>query len=233
MANNQTAVPDSLSSDWLTIDTTAAERGYGPAVYGGSSEPAPVVPTAVNPLPLDQPTYVTDAEDLQYDSEGVGAWPYLPDASGLPIQRQQGPSQGLTESLQPSAGDYRASGFWGDSEPLQTYDYVYQQTDAKGYYQNVPNDRVSSRKTWGQANPDNNPTWYPYGERPVTSHIAVRPVSFTTDDSQFGTIGFSSGSLPDWSMTGGQGNTAYETPGPPPVTQVQASPVITQESGWA
>jgi hypothetical protein len=229
MANTKpavgTAVPSAVNDDWLTIDTTAAERGSGPAEYGYPSPGpgAPVVPTGTNPLPLDSPELAPDSDGYQVDPEGDGAWPVLPDVYNgwqAPIQRQQGPSQGTFESTAPSSGSFGYSGAWGRVEPLQTWDYVYQSTDNEGWRQNITNDRSSSRRTWGQTNPGNVPTWYAYGERPVRSKMAITSAPFTSDSGQFGVIGSSDGSLPSWAMTGGQGNTSYETPGPPSTSSV-------------
>ena len=190
MANTKSAVgsavPSALNTNWLTVDTSAAQRGSGPAKYGyPGTEPAPVVPVADNPLPTDEPDYTTPSGTYQVDSEGWGAWPSVPEnlpwGTRYPLQRPQGPPQGLTETLEPSGGAYGYKGAWARVEPLQTYDYLSQHKDQYGWIQNVPNDRTSHRNTWGQANPENNPTWAPYGERPVRTRPARLAAPFTPD----------------------------------------------------
>lgn len=234
------AVTSAVNSDWLKIDTTAAERGYGPAQYGypAQAPTAPTVPVGVNPLPIDTPEYAADSDSYQVDNEGIGAWPYLPDvynAWDAPIQRQQGQPQGQYETTAPSEGAYGYMGAWSNVDDHGTYDYVYQSTDTEGWIQNIGNNRTSHRRTWGQANPLNNPTWYPYSENAVRTRPARLGAAFTADQGDFGVIGASNGSLPNWAMTGGQGNISYETPGPPTTTPVaqQNSYSVDPAGGWA
>lgn len=232
------AVAPAVSPDWLTVDSSAAQAGYHTAAHGDSyagsevSPSAAVVPVPGNPMPETEPEFVTNSEGYQFQSEGQGAWPSVPsqgNANQYPLQRQEGYAQGQIEALPPVVPP---KGFWSRSEPLQTFDYVYQATDTEGWRQNVPNDRTSHRNTYGQANPENNPTWYPFGERPVTGHKAIRPVDMTADYGQ-GTPGASYGSLPDWSATGSQGNTEYVTPGPPATTSPAPVTVADPTKGWA
>ncbi len=69
------ATSSAVNSNWLNVDTTAAERGNGPAQYGYPQQgpPAPVVPIGGSPLQPDNPQLVTDAGGWQYDTEGIGA----------------------------------------------------------------------------------------------------------------------------------------------------------------
>ncbi len=228
------AVSPAVSSDWLTVDTTAAQAGYGPATPPGpENTPPPAVPTPASPLAAE-PVRVPAAEGYQYEPEGEGPWPYVPEegnANEWPIQRPQGGlPQGGDQSLLPKTN---APGMWADSVSYAGYDAQSQATDSAGWFQNIPDGRSAARNTFGQANPGNNPTWYPFGERPVRPHLAITAVDLTSDDGSAGTPGIADGSLPDWSATGGQGNTAYETPGPPPTSQPVSTGTLIDSSGWA
>lgn len=241
MAGTVNKATTSAVPGWLTVDSTAAQAGYHTAQYGYPATPVPpvpVVPTANNPIPADNPQYVTDSPGYQYDSEGVGAWPSLPSVNAWdePLQRPTGPAQGVTETLLPSeSGAYSHPGAWAYTESMETYDATTQSTNTEGWFQNIPYIRTSHRNQWGQHNPENNPTWYPYSERPVRGRPAVTATGFTPDVAQFGTPGFVNGSLPVWSMTGGQGNTAYQTPGPPASnSNSQQQPTVADPTaGWA
>lgn len=229
-----TAVQPALNQDWLTIDTTAAQAGYGPAVPPGPDQDTPVVvPEGQGPLNPEAPVRVPSAAGWQYDPEGEGPWPYLPDGGLVPqppIQRQQdGVPQGGQESLVPPNA---FPGQWNSyNAAFPGYDAQSQVTDSEGWKQNVPTGRVASWNTFGQSNPDNNPTWYPFGERPVQPHYAITASDFTSGTVE-GVPGITNGSLPEWNLLGGQGNTAYETPGPPPVTEPDSSGSLI-EYGWA
>lgn len=234
MAATQSAVRSATAAaapgDWLAVDTAAQ---IGPAAYGQpGSEPAPVVPTAPSPLPPPVPVTAPDGGALVYDGDGQGAWPSLPlEGDGRTwLDRGDGYPQGQIESTAPRTN---APGMWADEADHQTYDHLSQHVDASGWDQTVPNDRVASRRTFGQANPDNNPTWYGYGENPALAHLAIGAAPLTVDPYTAGTPGFANGALPDWTMTGGQGNTAYDTPAPPPVSQVAAALVPDPAAGWA
>jgi len=228
------ATASAVPQDWLTVDTTAAQRGYKPAEYGDpATDPAPpVVPTLPSPLGTATAPAAPDSGGLLYESDGAGAWPALPlSGNGLTaLDRGDGFPQGLYETTLPRTD---APGMWAASEPLQTYDALSQHTDALGWQQNVPNDRVSARNTFGQANPDNNPTWYGYGENPALAHLAIAAAPLTADAPSAGTPGFSNGGLPDWTALGGQGNIAYQTPAPPPAGQVPAVSAPDPAAGWA
>lgn len=228
------ATQDATPQDWLTVDETAAQRGFGPAQYGepSASPPTPVVPTAVSPLPPGAPVTAPDAPGAVYDSDGEGAWPSLPRSGDgrTAVDRGDGFPQGEYETTLPRTS---APGMWAGTEPLQTFDMLSQHTDTEGWQQNVPNARVSARNTFGQANPVNNPTWYGYGENPALAHLAITAAPLTVDEPEFGTPAFGQGALPDWSQTGGQGNTAYSTPAPPPVTSPAASTAADPAAGWA
>lgn len=228
-------VTSAVGEDWLTIDTSAAQVGYGPAqTPGPDQDSVPVVPTPDNPLP-GQPIRVPAAEGFQYAPEGEGPWPYVPEgynAWQAPLQRPMGGvPQGGEESLLPALD---GPGMWNDYDGAYPgYDHLSQRTDNAGWFQNVPTGRSASRNTFGQSNPLNNPTWMPFGERPVTAHLAITAVDVTSDEGTFGIAGIADGGLPDWSMTGGQGNTAYETPGPPPVSEPVSTGSLIDDSGWA
>lgn len=229
------AVPPAVSSDWLSVDTTAAERGWGPAqIPGPDPDKSPVVPqqeSELSPSPLPR---VPASSGYQYEPEGEGPWPYVLEGNAYdyPIQRPQGGlPQGGMESELPIT---HAPGPWTGVEPLQTYDARSQSTDTLGWRQNVPNDRISYRNTYGQANPLNNPTWYGYSENPVEAHLAVVGTDTTVDDAPLGIAGIANGSLPDYEYLGPQGNTVYNTPGPPPVSEVPATPAGSLiDEGWA
>jgi hypothetical protein len=228
------ATAPAVPQDWLQVDTTAAERGYKPAQYGDpATDPAPpVVPVTPSPLPPGTPVTAPDAGGVVYDSDGEGAWPALPEGGDgrTWIDRGDGFPQGAYETTAPRTS---APGMWAGAEPLQTYDYVYQSTDSEGWRQNVPNGRQSARNTFGQGNPGNNPTWYGYGENPALAHLAITAVPLTPDAAVYGTPGFSEGGLPDWAQTGGQGNTAYDTPAPPPTASAQPVSALDPAAGWA
>lgn len=234
MSATASATASAVPRDWLTVDTTAAERGYGPASYGDpqASPPPLPVPTAPSPFPPPAPVTAPDAGGYLYDSDGEGAWPALPEAGDgrTWTDRGDGFPQGLQAATAPRTD---APGMWAGDQPLQTYDYLSQHVDGAGWIQNVPNGRVSERRTFGQGNPLNNPTWYGYSENPALAHLAIAAGPLTADQPATGTPGFSVGALPDWTMTGGQGNTAYDTPAPPPVSAVSAVPVSDPAAGWA
>jgi hypothetical protein len=221
------AAGQAVTGDWLAVDTTAAQRGYGPArTPGPGGNAGTPVPMPASPLAVESPEYAPDADEVVYSSGGAGPWPRLPDAGTAADQPAQRPSgtehQGVMAATVPQS---RGGGWWAGTEDLQTWDAVAQATDTHGWAQNIPNDRVSARRTSGQANPLNNPAWYGYGENPVLGHLAVRGVALTADPGAPGTPGIGQGALPDWAMTGGQGSTAYETPAPPQTTPAP------QESG--
>lgn len=231
------AVGPALDSGWLKVDTTAAQVGYGPAeVPGPDTGQAATVPAPASPLLPDQPAYVTPAGGEQYSPEGAGPWPFVPsegNAGEWPIQRPEGGvPQGGAESLLPATN---APGMWNTyNGAYPGFDLQSQATDAAGWKVNTPTGRAASRNTWGQANPANNPTWPPFGERPVMPHLAIAAVDLTADDGAAGTPGIAYGGLPDWTATGGQGNTVYETPGPAPTSQpVSTGSLIDNSGGWA
>lgn len=231
-----TAVTPAVSSDWLNIDTTAAAAGYGPARSPGpDQDTAPVVPAGQSPLAPDEAVQVPAAEGYQYDPEGAGPWPFVPqdwNTGQWAIQRQQGGvPQGGLESLLPQ-NDF--PGQWNTyNGNYPGFDAMSQATDSTGWKQNVPTGRNASRNTFGQSNPDNNPTWYDFGERPVMPHFAVTSADFTQSDGGVVAPGIGYGNLPDWSQMGGQGNTAYETPGPPATSTPDSSGDGLIEMGWA
>lgn len=217
-------------TDWLQVDKSAQ---IGPASYGQPGSPAPpVVPTAASPLPLPAPVTAPDAGDPFYDGNGAGAWPALP-ATGdgrVWLDRGDGFAQGTDEATEPQT---RGAGYWNDTEPLQTYDYLSQNKDSAGWNQTVPNNRVSSRNTFGQLNPGNAPTWYGYGENAVQAHLAITAGPLTPDAPVDGTPGFLNGGLPVWDMSGGQGSTAYTAPAPPPFASAGAAAVPDPGARWA
>lgn len=227
------AVAPAVSSDWLTIDTSGAVNFPPATPPGPDQDTTPVVPTAASPL-TGEPIRVPASDGYQYDPEGEGPWPYAADRNAWldPIQREQGGvPQGGQESRNPAV---HGAGMWN------TYDGAYagfdaqsQVTDNAGWRQNVPTGRSASRNTFGQSNPGNNPTWMPFGERPVMPHLALTAADLTSDDGTFGVPGIADGSLPDWSMTGGQGNTAYETPGSPETSLPPSTGSLIDDSGWA
>jgi hypothetical protein len=231
MAATASATAAAVPRDWLTVDKAAQ---IGPADYGDpqASPAPPVVPTAPSPFGLPVPVTAPDGGGALYDGGGAGAWPALPGSGdGRTWQdRGDGYPQGVYETTIPQT---RGSGFWNVAQPLQTYDHLSQVTDTAGWFLNPPNDRVSDRNTFGQANPDNNPTWYPYSENAVTAHLAIRAAPYTADAPAAGSPGFGNGALPDWIMSGGQGNTAYETPAPPPSAAAAAVAVADPAAGWA
>lgn len=227
----RSATASAVPQDWLPVDTIPQ---IGPASHGDpqASPLAPVVPTADSPLPPPVPVTAPYGGGSLYDGEGEGAWPALPGGGNglVALDRGDGFPQGIYETTAPAAD---GPGMWNAAQPLQTYDEVSQATDTHGWMQNVPNGRVSSRNTFGQANPGNNPTWPGYGENPALAHLAIAAGPLTADENQFGTPGFSNGALPDWSQLGGQGNTAYETPAPPPASQAASVSVPDPAAGWA
>ncbi len=227
------AVKSALSGSWLTDVTSAAQAGYGPAQVPGppDNSPVPVVSTSPNPLTTEAP--VSPDGGYEYDTGRAGAWPSVPAGGWLtgPVQRQLGPRERQRHGVLPQAA---GGGFWNGDLELATSDQQSQVTDSAGWAQNAPNGRMSSRLTFGQSNPLNNPAWFTSAERPAQAHTAIGAVPLTVYDTVPGTPGYASGDLPDWSMTGGQGNTAYETPGPPPVTYPQDQPnVYDPAEAWA
>ena len=234
MSATASATASAVPHDWLTVDQTAAQRGYGPAEYGDpmASPAPPVVPTAVNPLGPGAPVTAPGAPGTMYDGDGSGAWPALPGSGDgrIWLDRGDGFPQGLFETQAPNTD---GPGMWNDSVPYQTWDALSQHTDTAGWAQNVPNGRQSARNTFGQSNPLNNPTWYGYGENPALAHLAISAVPYTADVPAGRSPGFSNGQLPDWTATGGQGSTAYETPAPPPASAAPATAVFDPAAGWA
>lgn len=234
MAATASATASAVAPDWLQVDASAAARGFGPAEYGdpATDPPAAVVPSAASPLPPGRAPLAPDAPGTQGDGDGAGAWPSLPASGDGRTWRDRGDGfpQGLYETEAPRTD---APGMWAASQPLQTYDHLSQHVDTAGWDQTVPNDRVSARNTFGQANPDNNPTWYGYSENAVQAHLAIVAGPLTPDAPAFGTPGFSAGQLPDWSALGGQGSTAYDTPAPPPSASAAAVSVADPAGGWA
>jgi hypothetical protein len=217
--------------DWLPVDTTPQ---IGPAEFGdpAASPPVPVVPAGPSPLPL-QPAVVADGYAGQaYDGDGFGAWPALPESGDgrTWLDRGDGFPQGLLEAEPPHAG---GPGMWNSAQPLQTYDHLSQHTDTSGWDLTVPNDRVAARNTFGQENPDNNPTWYGYSENVPMPRGAIGAAPFTVDQYASGTPGFSEGGLPVWDQSGGQGNLAYSTPGPAPTTSAAPAAAGDPAAGWA
>lgn len=231
MSATASATANAVPQDWLTVDNRAQ---IGPASYGDpkASPAPPVVPTAPSPLPPGTPVTAPDGGAPTYDGNGEGAWPALPaEGDGRTwLDRGDGFPQGLLESQAPHTN---APGMWASTEPLQTYDYLSQHVNEQGWNQNVPNGRVSARNTFGQANPANNPTWYGYGENPALAHLAIGAAPLTVDPAQAGTPGFSNGDLPVWDQMGGQGNTAYDTPAPPPSSAAPLVSVADPAAGWA
>jgi hypothetical protein len=233
-SSTNSAVQPAVSSGWLTIDTTAAQAGYGPAVPPGPDlDTVTPVPVGQSPLNPESPIRVPAAEGVQYAPEGEGPWPYLPDGGLVPqppVQRQQdGVPQGGYESLVPPN---TFPGQWNSyNAAFPGFDAQAQVTDNEGWKQNIPTGRVASWNTFGQATPVNVSTWYDFGERPVQPHYAVAATDFTSGTEQ-GQPGITDGSLPDWSLLGGQGNTVYETPGPPATTEPDSSGSLI-EMGWA
>lgn len=228
-----TAVTPAVNSGWLTIVTSGAVN-YPPATPPGPDvDTVTPVPVGQSPLDPGQPIAVPASEGFQYDPEGVGPWPYVPEygnAFDYAIQREQdGLPQGGLESLLP-ANDF--PGQWNTyNGNYPGFDALSQTVDNAGWKQNIPTGRDASWNTFGQANPDNTPTWYDFGERPVMPHFAVTSADFTQSDG-VGTPGVGYGNLPDWSQLGGQGNTAYETPGPPATSTPDSSGGLI-EMGWA
>lgn len=231
MTATVSATASAVAPDWLQVDSGAQ---VGPASYGTPAAPpaAPAVPVSPSPLPPPSPVGAPAAGGTLPDSEGEGAWPSLPGGGDgrAWLDRGAGLPQGTFETTVPN-GD--GAGFWSHAQDLQTYDALSQHTDTEGWDQNVANDRVSQRLSSGQSNPQNNPTWYASAENPALAHLAIGAVPFTEDVPVAGTAGFSAGALPDWAATGGQGNTAYEAPAPPPVTQAAASSVPDPAARWA
>lgn len=230
-----TAVQPAVDSGWLKIDTTAAEAGYGPArLPGPDPDLTPSVPVGQNPLDPGHPPMVRAAEGYQYDPEGEGPWPYLPAGGLVPqpaVQREQGgvPQGGLESLLPPNMFPGQWNSYNG---AYPGFDAMSQAVDTAGWKQNVPTGRNASWNTFGQSNPENVPTWYDFGERPVQSHFAVVSADFTPADGGVVAPGIGYGTLPDWSQRGGQGNTAYETPGPPATSAPDSSGGLI-EMGWA
>lgn len=225
------ALPSALPQSWLSEVTTATD---GPAQYGypQADAPNPEVPTTDTGLPVTQspvapvsPGYLVVGED--------GEWPvptmYGLDAQGPVDRGGDGSPQGELETTAPqSAG----SGFRNDSEPYQTYDVVAQSTDTHGWQQNVPNDRQSHRNTFGQWNPENNPTWWEPVENPVQAHLAISSPGFTSDPGAPGVKGFINGDLPDWTVEAPVPY-AYETPSPPTGVPAPTQWAPDPAAGWA
>lgn len=203
------AVPAAVSPDWLDVDTAPV---IGPAQYGSpqAAPAAPPVPTAapqVEPGSTPQPP----AAGVMHVSPD-GAWPILTQGGLLPqgpVDRGDGGPQRADLAEMPGAP---APGMWAAAEPLQTYDAVAQSTDTHGWLQNVPNDRVSERRTFGQDNAANHEWWWDPAENPALAHTAITATDITSD----GFYG-SDGTLPDMWVPEGE-SFAYDTPAPPAST---------------
>jgi hypothetical protein len=244
MATLTPAVSPAINNNWLTVDDTYA-KGHGtPAAYGYPADgPAPnAVPTAASPAPDTTPEQLTaPSQELLYQSDGwTESWPSLAESGDgrTALSRGDGEPQGVLAYQRPTT---HAKGYWGTVEPLQTYDHLSQHVDNEGWDQTVANDRISSRRTFGQDNPANNPTWYGYSENPAQAHLAVHAAEFTVDSRQDGTYSFGDGSLPvqgpgEYSTSGG--NIAYETPAQPgaiPITSAAATSIYQspENNGWS
>lgn len=238
MTATSSAVPgvlsSAVSSDWLSVDSSAAQKGEVPAEYGYPRTDAPVtpVPTVDSGLPQQvppaappSPGYLnvgeegTDPVPTQY---GLGAQGYVDRGSSSP--------QGELETTLPQTD---GSGYWGYTEPLQTYDEVSQSTDTAGWMQNVPNNRVSARNTWGQWNPVNSPTdqWEP-SENAVQAHLAISSPGYTSDPGAPGVIGVEYGQLPDWTV---EASDPYDYGTPSPAAGIPAPTEYAPDpaAGWA
>lgn len=238
------AVPAAVASDWLTVDTTAADLGYEPARYGGGEAVKNPVggPDASSPLTSD-PVTAPDVDGESFSNgDNDGAWPHVnsgyDELYQVPaIQRQHGDPQGVVAARSPYPQDVPQPGRWNDELDLQTYDQQSNTYNPQGFVNNVPNNRVSTRRTFGHHNPDNNPTWMGYSENPAQAHLAISAADYASYENPSvggGRGQFGQGSAPSlWNAQGS--SVAYETPQPPTTTtsssvsQGAADPA----SGWA
>jgi hypothetical protein len=198
-------------------------------------------PSTASPLDIDPTEFSAATEDAVEGTNEGAAWPHTTwpnDDSPWhqpAIQRQHGTPQGVPATRAPYAQPENDKGFWSDEEDLQTYDRQSNTYDPQGFTNNVPNNRISQRRTWGHSNPENNPTWYGYSENPVQAHLAISAADMTSyDNAAVGGWQFANGDTPDLWIPEGS-SVAYETPAPPATTTSASVPQAASDpaAGWA
>lgn len=217
------AVPAAVTNDWLTVATTATERGNGPAQYGSADETVsnpvggPDTSSTLTTAPVTAPAATGRLENAAATG---GAWPHV--NSGYDelyqqpaIQRQHGTPQGRFESASSAPANLGDTSYLTDENDYQTYDQVSAPFGQVMGTHNVPNNRVSTRRFVGHSNPDDHPTWYGYSENPAQAHLAMAAADYQSyDNADIGGYQIGEGSTPDLWMPDGTSQ-AYETPAPP------------------
>lgn len=221
------AVPKALDGSWLQLDSAAnAGSGTGPYEPDDSGPPAPQVPEPDTGLPLEVPDVAPDATGwLHEPPHWRWNWPTFTQG-----QWTKGPVVRPVDGDPGEPDPYEARntlGFGYDGRTNQYlnlneyagFDAHSQQTDTKGWRINSPTGRSAMRRRIGDASRGFAYLWNPAAERPTPRKLARRA---TPGNSPAGTPGVpDSSSLPDYGGITIGGNTAYETPAPPAVTQAQ------------
>jgi hypothetical protein len=224
VASLPSSVAPSLASEytpgnaWLTQDTSNP-TGKGPVTTGPSEAlDDPVNGTAtvdLNASPIDwtEPELVTSAPD--YFSESAfphaGPWPSLPEE---PTGKE--PFGTLVPDGITPAGFYKVppkvEGFAQSKALLPGHDRHSQDVDTAGWEQYTPSGRTAVRQGWQQDYPGVDNFW------PVTQPNLARTRTAMGGNQSVGGVVAQYGDL-----ASSGGNTAYEPPSPPAVSQQPAA----------
>lgn len=232
------SIPPAVTSVWLTVDQTAADRGFVPARLGEGGTVSNPVPGQSTASPVDNPgsqipmAQLNGFEDFGQD----GPWASLPEGTDTPLRQRpayRGYSQETTQgadAVELPGPPPVIAGAWSQEGNYQTYDLQSNSYDAQGFTNNVPNNRSFWMwgPSYGQSNPLNNPTWQNTRENAVQAPLANTGTAIATyDNAQVAGYQINEGGLPDLWVPDGS-DVAYETPAPPPVSD---SSSVTQASG--
>lgn len=232
------SVPPSVTSVWLTVDSTAAERGFVPAKIGQGGEVNNPVPGPDTSSPVSNGVpKVPDAQTGGFADWGQnGPWAPLPEGSDTPLRQRpayRGQSATTTQGVDavPDPGPPPViHGAWSNESDYQTYDRISNSYDAQGFTNNVPNNRSFGMwgPAYGQSNPLNNPTWMNVRENPVQAPLANTGTAVNTyDNASIAGYQINNGGFPDLWVPDGS-DVAYETPPPPPTSDTSS---VSQASG--
>lgn len=234
MASLPSAVAPSLASAytptnaWLTQDTVNP-TGKGP-VSTGPVEPLdnPVdgtAPVALNPSPLDWAETAELAEqapDYFYESAfpHAGPWPAVPEQWDGKEPFGTLPPDGITP-----AGYYKVppkiEGLAQHHAQLPGHDRHSQDVDTAGWEQYTPSGRTAVRQSWWQAYPGVENFW------PITQPNLARTKVARGANQAIGGVVAQYGDL-----ASSGGNTAYEPPAPPAVSQQQSGSGASSIPQW-
>jgi hypothetical protein len=206
------------SNAWLTQDVTSP-TGKGPVTTGPSEtvdDPANgTAAVALNTSPLDwtEPELAEQAPDWFYESAfpHAGPWPSLPEEGQGKEPFGTLPDDGITP-----IGSYKVppkiEGLAQSKALLPGHDRHSQDVDTAGWEQYTPSGRVAVRQGWEQNYPGVDNFW------PVTQpNLSRTRVARGANQSIGGVVA----QYGDLASSGG--NTAYEPPQPPAVSQQPAA----------